>query len=80
MMNCKEVIMTPNDDDTYKLEFIGCKFMNNGEEVEGNIVFSKVTKTEADVAVNAKDNVNIYDFASITTDEEPKIFEICIPE
>lgn len=80
MINSKEVIITPNDDNTYKLEFIGCKFVNNGEEVEAKIIFPKITKTGVDAALKSKDSANVYDFALATTDEEPEIFTIYIPE
>lgn len=78
MINCKEVIITPNDDSTYKVECVGCKFVNNGEEVEGKIVFPKLTKTEVD-AINDTKN-KIYEFTTAATDEEPEIFTICIPD
>ena len=80
MMFCKEAIVTPNGDDTYKLKFVGCKFMDGGKEVEGDIVFSRVSKEQADSVNN---NKNFYDFAkfnSLPTDEESEIFTICIPE
>lgn len=85
MTNCKEAIVTPNDDGTYKIEFIGCKFMNNGEELEGNVVFPKVSKTEADTAVNIMnddiDGINkVYRFDPKATHDEPTIFTIYIPD
>lgn len=80
MMHCGEVIVTPNDDSTYKLEFVGVKFMDNGKELEGNIVFPKVSKGEADAVVNMKNNVNICEFSSLATDDEPEIYKIIIPD
>lgn len=80
-MDCKEVIVTPNDDSTYKLEFIGVKFIHNGEELEGNFVFPKVSKDKVETATNTNSNANIYEFnlATIDTDDKPKIYEIIIP-
>lgn len=79
MIGCKEIIITQNDDSTYRLEFIGCEFINGGEKLEAKIIFPKVTKEVADV-VNTE---NVYDFAkfnSIATHEEQEIFTIIIPE
>ena len=78
MIGCEEVIITQNDDSTYRLEFVGCRLMNNGEELEGKIVFPKVTKDVVDFV----DTEHVYDFAkfnSIATYEE-EIFTIYIPE
>ena len=81
MMFCKEVIVTPNDDNTYKLEFVSCKLMDNGKEVEANIVFPRASKDQADSVSNS--GTNLYDFAkfnSLPSNEESEIFTICIPE
>lgn len=79
MIGCKEVIITQNDDSTYKIEFVGCEFVNKGEVFEAKIVFPKVTKDVVDFV----DTETIYDFAkfnSIATYEEQEIFTIYIPE
>lgn len=79
MIGCKELIITQNNDSTYKLEFVGCEFINKGETLEAKIVFPKVSKNVADfVNIEA-----IYDFAkfnSIATEGEQEIFTIYIPE
>lgn len=80
MMGCKEVIVTQNDDSTYKIEFTGVKFMDNGKELEGNLVFPKVSKDKVDAATDAKDITNIYEFNSVATYDEPEIFVITIPD
>lgn len=41
MLNSKEVIVTPNGDSTYKLEFVGCELMYDGKKVEGNLIFQR---------------------------------------
>lgn len=47
-INCKEMIVTPNDDFTYKVELIGCNFISNGKEIEGMITFHRVSKSGVD--------------------------------
>ena len=82
MINCKEVNIIPNEDSTYKLEFVGCKFTDNGKEIEGNITFPRVL--EEDVKSVDKDAKNFYDFKPryipLVTDEQTELFSICIPE
>ena len=80
MMFCKEAVVTPNDDDTYKLEFVGCKLMDDGKEIECNIVFPRASKDQVDSVNN---DTNFYDFSKfnlLPTDEEPVIFTMHIPE
>ena len=79
MIGYKEVIVTQNNDSTYKIEFIGCEFINKGETLEAKIVFPKVLKDVTDL-VNTE---TVYDFAkfnSIATEGEQEIFTIYIPE
>lgn len=79
MIGYKEVIVTQNNDSTYKIEFIGCEFINKGETLETKIVFPKVLKDVTDF-VNTE---TVYDFAkfnSIATEGEQEIFTIYIPE
>lgn len=80
MINYKEIIITPNDDSTYKLEFIGCSFTNNGEKIEGNIVFPRVSKEEADAHMRAESKRRVYDFSTAVDDDEQEIFTIYIPD
>ena len=68
LFNCKEMITTPNDDFTDKIEFIGCKFMNNGIEIEGNITFPRVAK-------RTKDSFECYPIEG-----NSEIFTVYIPE
>ena len=68
LFNCKEVITTPNNDFTDKIEFIGCKFMCNGKEIEGNMVFHRVSKL-------TKDSFEYYPIEG-----NSEIFTVYIPE
>lgn len=48
-INCENMIITPNDDGTYKLELLNYPFKdNNGEEISGIITFPRVSKVGID--------------------------------
>lgn len=67
--NCQDMIITPNDDSTYKIELIGVKFNdNNGEEIEGVVTFPRVSKD----GVNSFKNENVLPMS--------EMFAVCIPE
>lgn len=44
--NYKEVIRTSNGDGTEKVEIIGCKAIENGNEIEVDLVFPRVSEIE----------------------------------
>lgn len=44
--NYKEVIKTSNGDGTEKVEIIGCKAIENGNEIEVDLVFPRVSEIE----------------------------------
>ena len=66
--NYKEVIKTSNGDGTERVEVIGCKMIDNGNEIEANLVFPRVSEIEQ-VAL-----------ADYTTNENGEIFTIYIPD
>ena len=48
-INCENMIITPNEDGTYKLELLNCPFKdNNGEEINGIVTFHRVSKNGVD--------------------------------
>lgn len=48
-INPENMIITPNEDSTYKLELLNCPFKdNNGEEINGIITFPRVSKIGID--------------------------------
>ena len=63
--NYKELIRTSNGDGTEKIEVIGCKLIDNGNEIEANLVFPKVSEVKQTV------------LADNTTET---IFTICVPD
>ena len=68
-INCENMIVTPNEDGTYKLELLNCPFKdNNGEEISGMVTFPRVSKDGVDSFKNEN--------------EIPKseIFSVIIPE
>ena len=67
-INCKEIISSPNEDLTRKVELIGCQFSNNGEIIEGNIVFPRVFKRQEN------------SFVFFPEKEDSEIFTLYIPE
>ena len=69
MMNIKdykELIRTSNGDGTERVEVVGCKMMDNGNEIEANLVFHRVIEQVA--------------FPDYTTNENVEIFTIYIPD
>ena len=44
--NYKEMIRTSNDDGTEKIEIIGCKMTDNGEEIEVNLIIPRLLSSE----------------------------------
>lgn len=64
--NYKEKIETSNGDGTKKIEFVGCRIINNGEEFEANVIFPRVSEIEP-IA-----------FPDYSTDK--KLFTLYIPE
>lgn len=44
--NYKEMIRTSNDDGTEKVEIIGCKMTDNGEEIEVNLIIPRLLSSE----------------------------------
>jgi len=68
-INCENMIVTPNEDGTYKLELLNCPFKdNNGEEISGMITFPRVSKD----GVNSFKNENII--------PKSEIFNVIVPE
>lgn len=49
LISCKEMIFSPNEDLTCKVECIGCQFLNNGEVIEGTIVFPRVYQRQGNL-------------------------------
>ena len=43
------MIFSPNEDLTCKVECIGCQFLNNGEVIEGTIVFPRVYQRQGNL-------------------------------
>lgn len=68
-INCENMIVTPNEDGTYKLELLNCPFKdNNGEEIIGMITFSRVSKD----GVDSFKNENVI--------PKSEIFSVIVPE
>lgn len=68
-INCENMIVTSNEDGTYKLELLNCPFKdNNGEEISGMITFPKVSKD----GVDSFKNENVI--------PKSEIFSVIIPE
>ena len=67
-IKCKEIISSPNEDCTRKVELIGCQFSNNGEVIEGTIVFHRVRKKQED------------SIEFLPAKEDSEIFTLYIPE
>ena len=62
--NYQELIRTPNDDGTERIEIIGCKMIGGDGEIEANIVFPRVMEVEQ----------------AVLADENREIFTIHIPD
>ena len=68
-INCENMIVTPNEDGTYKLELLNCQFKdNNGEEISGMITFPRVSKDGVD------------SFKNENAIPKSEIFSVIIPE
>lgn len=67
-IKCKEMISSPNEDLTHKIELLGCQFKSNGEIIEGTITFPRVYKRQE----------NSFEFLPAAEDSE--IFTLCIHE
>lgn len=50
---CKHFTITQNDDSTFKVELNGVKFKDtNGEELEGKLIFSRLSQQGVDSFIN----------------------------
>lgn len=68
-INYENMIITPNEDGTYKLELINCPFTdNNGEEISGVVTFHRVSK----LGIDTYNNENVL--------PKSEIFTVIIPE
>jgi hypothetical protein len=68
-INFENMIVTPNEDGTYKLELLNCPFKdNNGEEISGMITFPRVSKD----GVDSFKNENVI--------PKSEIFSVIVPE
>lgn len=67
-IKCKEMISSPNEDFTHKVELIGCQFSNNGEMIGGTITFPRVYRRQEG------------SFEFLPTKEDSEIFTLYIPE
>ena len=68
-INCENMIVTLNDDGTYKLELLDCSFRdNNGEEISGIITFPRVSKD----GIDSFKNENVL--------PKSEIFNVIVPE
>ena len=83
-LHFEDVVITPNGDSTYKLEFINCKLKHNDENVVCDIVLERVPQKIADAVKNFKDYVPKEFLATTWVDDEdpekPMLFSIFIPE
>lgn len=64
--NYKEMIRIPNGDGTERVEVIGYKMIDNGNEIEANLVFHRVVEQVA--------------FPDYTTNENGEIFTIYVSD
>lgn len=63
--NCKEIIITPNPDNTLKVIINGAKLKNDGHYVEGTVVYPRIHASVADLSIRncASFNVDVlYDY------------------
>ena len=67
-IKCNEMISSPNEDFTHKVELIGCQFLNDGRVIEGTIIFPRVYKMQE----------NSFEF--LPAKENSEIFTLYIPE
>ena len=68
LINCKEMISSPNGDGTYNIQLLGCQFSNHEKIIEGNLTFQRVSKRGED----------LFDIMKIEGNSE--IFTLYIPE
>lgn len=62
------MISSPNTDHTYKIELHGVQFKNNGEIIEGTVIFPRVYPTQEKL------------FEFLPEKEDSEIFTLYIPE
>ena len=68
-INCENMIVTPNENGTYKLELLNCLFTDsNGGEISGIITFPRVSKD----GIGSFKNENVL--------PKSEIFTVIIPE
>ena len=67
-IKCNEMIFSPNEDFTYKVELTRCQFSNNGEIIEGTITFPRVYRRQK------------RSFEFLPVKENSEIFTLYIPE
>ena len=83
-LHFEDVVVTPNGDSTYKLEFINCKLKHNDENIVCDIVLERVSQKIADAAKNFKDYIPKKFLVTTCVDEanpeKPMMFSIFIPE
>lgn len=73
-INCENMIITPNEDGTYKLEFFNCLFKDtNGEEISGIITLPRVSKDGVDSFKNENVMPKSEIFTMIIPEEENSI-------
>lgn len=69
-VKCKEIISSPNNNGTRKIELVGCQFANNGEVIEGTITFPNVYKSQE----------NSFEYFPAIENKDSEIFTLYIPE
>lgn len=68
-INCENMLITPNEDGTYKLNLLNVPFKDaNGEEIIGMVEFPRVSK----------DGVDSFKNENILPDSE--IYTVVVPE
>ena len=73
-INCENMIVTLNEDGTYKLELLNCPFKDsNGEEISGMITFPRVSKDGVDSFKNENVIPKSEIFTVIVPEEEKSI-------
>lgn len=62
LISCKEMISSPNEDLTCKVECIECRFLNNGEIIKGTIVLPRVYQRQENLLelLPVKENSEIF--------------------
>lgn len=67
LLNCKEMISSPNKDHTRKIELHGVQFKSNREIIEGTIIFPRVYPTQTSL------------FEVLPEKEDSEVFTVLIP-